>query len=171
MFGILTILIIILTVIIATERPTKQVKKTPNTLLTKPSPTNSTNPSVPAPTNTPTPSPQPTVIPPTATPTNKPTQQSQKISDFQYPGSTIISIINNAAVFESNDDPKKITDWYKDKIKSLGMTATSFVQTNSNGNILNKLVGAKSGSEVRVEITKQNNSQKLKISVSLSIDN
>lgn len=164
MFGILTILIIILTVIIATGKPTKQVKRMPHTTLSKPSSTNSSSPT---PTNTPTPSPQPTVIPPTATPTSKPNEQSQKISDFQYPGSAVISISSNTAVFESTDDPKKITDWYKDKIKSMGMNATSFVQTSTNGNILNKLVGAKSGSEARVEITKQNNQPTVKISVTL----
>ena len=162
MFGILTILVIILTVIIATEKPTKHVKKIQQIILSKPTPAHSPTP---APTYTPTPSPQPTVVPPTATATSKPNQQSQSVSDFQYPSSTVVSISVNTATFESTDDPKKITDWYKDKIKSIGMKTTSFVQTSTNGNVLNKLVGANGNKEVRVEISKQNNNAVVKIVV------
>ena len=172
MFGILTILIIILTIIIATQRPAKNVEKTHHAL-SKPSPTHSPSPT-PTIILSPSPKPnntyeatQPTVIPPTATLTPKPNQPSQAISDFQYPSSNVVSINGNTEIFESSDDPKKITDWYKDKIKNMGMVATSFVQTNTNDNILNKLVGANGEREVRVEITKKNYQPAVRISVTL----
>ena len=166
MFGILTVLLIILTIIIVSERPVKNVKKTPHFTLSKPSPTQSPSPT---PTITPTPTPQPTNPPPTSTPTptNKPNPQPQTVTDFQYPNSNVVSINGNTTIFESTDDPKKITNWYKDKIKSMGMNATSFVQTNTNGNILNKLVGANGNRKVEIEITKQNNQPTVKISVTL----
>ena len=163
MFGILTVLLIILTIIIATQKTAKNVKNTPHVTLSKPSPTHSPSPT---PTITPTPTPQPTSPPPTSTPTNKPNPQPQTVTDFQYPNSNVVNI-NGTAIFESVDDPKKITDWYKDKIKSMGMTATSFIQTNTNDNILNKLVGANGNKKVSVEITKQNNQSTAKISVIL----
>ena len=87
------------------------------------------------------------------------------MSDFQYPRSIIISLNSNFATFESSDDPKKITDWYKNKIKDMGMNTTSFVQTSTNGNVLNKLVGADGNQKVRVEINKHNNSAIVKIVV------
>ena len=164
MISILTILVLTLAVIITVQNATKDSEKIIDTSLAKPSPTHSQTPS---PTLTPTPSEenQPTAIPPTSTPTTRPDQPSQSISDFQYPSSSIISKTNFQTNLESTDDPKKITDWYKEKIKSIGMKATSFVQTNTNGNVLNKLVGATGNQEVRIEITKQNNNAVVKIAV------
>lgn len=176
MFGILTILVVTLAVIITVQNTIKNSEKKTDTSLVVPSPTSSQAPS---PTFTPTPSlkahsipsegNQPTSIPTTLTPTSKPNQASEVISDFQYPGSTVVSITNNTATFESADDSKMITDWYKDKIKNMGMVATSFVQTSANGNVFDKLVGADGATEVRVEITKQNNSQTVNIYISLSL--
>jgi hypothetical protein len=45
------------------------------------------------------------------------------------------------------------------------MKATSYVQSSTNDNILNKLVGANQNQEVRVGISKQNNSVLVKIVV------
>jgi len=71
-----------------------------------------------------------------------------------------------SSVFESNDDPDLITNWYKEKIKSLGMNSKSFVQTKTNGNVLNKLVGARGDKEIRVGIVKKNDESVTKITVS-----
>ena len=171
MFGALTILVIILAIIITAQNSTKD-SKNPDTSLAKPSPTNSQAPS---PTLTPTPSLKsnitpfdqqpPTKVPATSTPTSRPNHLSQAISDFQYPGSVVVSKTDNTLNLESSDDPKKITDWYKDKIKSMNMNVTTFVQTSTNGKVLNKLVGADGTTEVRVEIAKRNNSQRVNISV------
>lgn len=172
MIGILAILVVTLSIIIATQNVTKDSERETDTSLARPSPTNSQAPS---PTLTLTPSlkqngnisedNQPTSIQPTSTSTKKSNQSSETIPDFQYPSSIVVSKTENTATLESTDDPKKITNWYKDKIKALNMNVTTFVQTSTNGNILNKLVGANGNTELRIEITKQNNSQTVNIFV------
>ena len=80
---------------------------------------------------------------------------TQNISgSFFYPGSTVKSHEGSVSIMVSNDNVDVVTNWYKDKIKSLGMNVTSFVVTKTNGNVLNKLVGASSTSKVEVEIRK-----------------
>lgn len=168
MFGTLTILIIILTIIITSQNISKKDKNESeksvlNTSVTKP-PTSTTTPTLtPIPSDTPTltPSSTPTIL----TPTPQPNSDNQLNLDLKYPNSIIINQNGSETIYESTDDPKKITDWYKDKIKSIGMKATSFVQTNTNGNILNKLVGANQNQEVKIEISKQNNNVLVKIVV------
>jgi hypothetical protein len=91
----------------------------------------------------------------------------KNLNDFFYPGATQISSHDNELKLESSDDPSKITDWYKSKIESLDMNAKSFVNTKTNGNVLNKLVGDNGDLEVRVEISKKENETKVKISVEL----
>lgn len=94
---------------------------------------------------------------PTPIPTKKPSASSdtnQSPTEIQYPNAVQIRTEGNTTVYESQDDPDAITDWYKEKIKELGMSATSFVTTKTNGNVLNELVGANGKREIRVEITK-----------------
>ena len=61
-------------------------------------------------------------------------------------------------------------NWYKDKIKALGMNATSFVQTNTNDNVLNKLVAANNSQKVTVEISRSNSSSPTSVSIVLDKD-
>lgn len=120
----------------------------------------------PSPTPTPTSTPKPTGNP---TPTlsnnsqviikqevkdNSKANQNFNSSDFKYPQSNQISSSGNNLILESNDSYDLITNWYKEKIRSLGFKSKSFVQTKTNGNILNKLVGASGSTEVMVEIKK-----------------
>lgn len=157
MFGTLTILIIILSIVITAQNmhPSSTERTTVTSTPTPPV----------APTDKPTITPLPTPTPTAFIPTPQPTFDNQSSFDFKYPNSTIISQNGNEIVYESTDDPKKITDWYKDKINSVGMKATSFVQTSTNGNILNKLVGANANKKVSVEISKQNNNAVVRIVV------
>lgn len=169
MFGTLTILIIILAIVITSQNISKKDKNESeksvlNTSTTQPPTISSMPTSSPFPTDMPTLTPSPTPTPTTFIPTPQPTNDNQLHVNFKYPNSIIISQNASETIYESTDDPKKITDWYKDKIKSMNMNVTSFVQTNTNGNILNKLVGSNGNEEVRIEITKQNNSQIVKIS-------
>lgn len=165
MFGTLTILVIILAIVITAQNITNKNEGKPENDMLNPSstltPTSTPTPSL-SPTDKPTltPTPTPTTFIPTPQPNN-----DQSDLDFKYPNSTIISQNGNETVYESTDDSKKITVWYKDKIKNMKMNVTSFVQTNTNNNILNKLVGADGNKEVRVEISKQNNSAVVKIVV------
>lgn len=119
-----------------------------------------TSPS-PAPSSSPTPfsSPKNSPLP---TPTPASTTSSPKSADWQYPGST-----GNGNHWQSSDSPQVITDWYKNKIKTLNLNATSFVQTNTNNNVLNKLVAANGSTKVAIEITKDASSSQTSISVNL----
>ena len=76
------------------------------------------------PIETPAPSPTPNLLPPT--PTSIPSPQ-RDMSSFIYPGSIILSQSGNEMTLQSTDDPQTITNWYKEKITSLGMNAKSFV--------------------------------------------
>src|SRR3989344_2539018 len=116
----------------------------------------------------PTPTPTPIPIPPSIPSTSTPTPFFQiNMSSFIYPGSTILNQSEDKMILQSTDDPQAITDWYKEKITSMGMNAKSFVQTNTNGNVLNKLAGAKSGFKISVEVSKKDNQEKTEISVNL----
>lgn len=88
-------------------------------------------------------------------------------SEFQYPNSTIIFQSGNSLTLESNNDPNTITNWYKEKIRAMGMNATAFSQTSVNGNISNKLAGAGSGRKIDVSITKSVNQSKTTIQLTL----
>ncbi|MCL5438804.1 MAG: hypothetical protein M1268_02345 [Patescibacteria group bacterium] len=92
-------------------------------------------------------------------------QNSKQNEDLIYPGSVKIKNDNGNLELESLDDAQKITDWYKEKIKGMGMNAKSFVQTKANDKVLNKLVGSNGKKEVRVEISKENNQSTVKIFV------
>lgn len=91
----------------------------------------------------------------------------QDINSYKYPSSSVKEESGSRLSLESSDNPNTITNWYKEKIASLGMNAKSFVQTNTNGNILNKLAAAKSGFKISVEISKKNNEEKIEILVLL----
>ena len=97
---------------------------------------------------------KPTIKPfPTSAPTSKPT--ATNLSDFIYQGSSVISSNSNSLKLTSTDNTDTITNWYKEKINSLGMNVKSFVTTSANDKILNKLVGANGTREIRVEISKE----------------
>lgn len=106
-------------------------------------------------------------ISPVLSPSPKTITLDQTIFDLKYPSSIQVGTGENSISLESTDAPTTITNWYKEKIKSLGMSAKSFVQTNTNGNILNKLVGTDGRYQVRVEIGRHNNESIVHVSVSL----
>jgi len=63
---------------------------------------------------------------------------------------------------------RQLPIWHKEKITSMGMNAKSFVQTNTNGNILNKLVSANGETKVSIEISKNGSEAQTKISINIS---
>lgn len=106
-------------------------------------------------------SPKPESTPPAPTIKSSPIpsqtpKKVESITDLKYPSSTQVSQNGNTTIYESTDDSDIITNWYKQKIESLNMNVKSFVTTKTNGNVLNKLVGADENREIRVEITKRN---------------
>ncbi|TSC88179.1 MAG: Uncharacterized protein G01um101416_202 [Microgenomates group bacterium Gr01-1014_16] len=127
------------------------------------------SPSVPTSTPTPFSSPalpagrqEPTAEAATPIPTTPVTVTPPSVtSDWQYPGGSQIS----AGVYESSDPSDKITDWYQDKIKQLGLNTKTFVRTKTNDRVLNKLVAAGISTEIRVEISKNPSDSLTRITV------
>lgn len=89
--------------------------------------------------------------------------------DFHYPNSIKMNLDGENLDLESSDSIDLITNWYKDKINSLGLTSKSFVATNTNGHVLNHLVGADNDREVVIEIIKPSNQNITKIRVQLYV--
>lgn len=101
-------------------------------------------------------------------PTTSPQENKATSPDFQYPGSTPIKSgsTGGGESYQTTDNSQTVTNWYKDKIKSLGMKTTAFVQTSTNGNVLNKLAGSSSSTNVTIEIIKKSSENTVYIAVS-----
>lgn len=107
------------------------------------------------------PTPTSTFAPTPSVPTHTPRPAAD--SSWQYPGSVVVGTMK----WESRDDAKKITEWYKSKLVARGANAKSFVQTETNGEVLNKLVAAGSNGKIAVEISKKMDNPVVTISVVL----
>ena len=115
-----------------------------------------------APTITPTMTP----VPPTSVPTEVP---ASSLAAYRYPNASVTSQSQNEIDMTSGDAAQTITDWYKNTIAQQGLHTTSFVQTSTNGDILNKLAaGLNGGGQVTVTITKSASSGSVSISVTIS---
>ena len=160
------LIVIAMTVILSAGLFSLRGRALPSAIETSLSPT-------PASTEAPSPtiySPSPTSLPPStpksATPTPYPTgAPKSSVTGWDYPGSRKIS----DGVYESSDDTDTITDWYRVKINALGYNVKTFVKTKANDKVLNKLVGARQGEELSVEISKNPGSSAARIAI--HIDN
>lgn len=104
---------------------------------------------------------------PTQTPSvTKSSDINTALDNFIYPGSEMVSSNDSSLQLRSSSDVDNITDWYKEKIRSLNMNVKSFVTTKTNDNVLNKLVGANGNSEISVEVKKEPKNNYSEISVS-----
>jgi len=97
-----------------------------------------------------------------ASPTSVPAV-NQNIDAFIYPNGSVVNRENSSFTIESNDTPEQIVDWYRSKINEHDMNSTSVVQTNTNGNVLNKLAASSSTLSIEVEISRSNSSNTTKI--------
>lgn len=159
--------IVVVTIMVASaDKPKSQniLAKKGSSIISSP-----THTTTPAEKNTPT----PTKITSIQTEPSKQKAENTQTGLLKYPNAIQTSSSGNTLSLESQDDPDAITQWYKEKIQSLGMNSKSFVTTKTNGNILNKLVGANGTREVQVEITKQNDESTVHITITdkTSIDN
>ncbi len=169
--GFALLLLLLIPVIIFTAR--KHVPS-PKILFLTPTPTNA--PTI-SPTITQSPSvsvPTPTVIntipPQIITSAPSPTQATSStgsLNDFIYPNSSVQSQSGNAVTLLSTDDATVITNWFKNKIQQLGMNTTSFITTNTNGNVSNKLVASNGSLHISVDISKSPGSNQVTVAVSL----
>lgn len=103
----------------------------------------------------------------TSFPTPTQTTINSNILDYKYPNSQLISSSEYFLSLESSDNSDVITNWYKEKVNSLGMNVKTFVTTKANDKVLNKLVGADGDKEISVEISKENEASSVKISVTI----
>ena len=134
--------------------------------------------------NPPSQTPTPSVIQnsPTQTPTIVPTNvpkntiapsstttllPSFSLQTFFYPGASIISSDINNATLTSSDDTDKITDWYSQKIRELGMNVKTTVKTKTNGNVNDKVAGANNDSKVNITIVKEASQSTSTITISV----
>lgn len=103
----------------------------------------------------------------TSRPTSEPTP-ALFLNDFVYPGSETVNSGNEFLRLRTLDNPDKVTDWYKEKIKSHDMNVKSFVTTKANDKVLNKLAGANEKLEIMAEIKKDEGQSFCEINIALS---
>jgi hypothetical protein len=108
------------------------------------------------------------IAPPASPSPSSQPSRDQNIADWQYPRARIVKEEGSSLSLESQDDVDAITNWYKEKIKNSGMNTKSFVVTKTNGNVLNSLVGAKEGKEIRVKITKADSETSVLIDIKIT---
>ncbi len=101
------------------------------------------------------------------TPTQSSTKSGQNINDYRYPNSSVKEESVSRLSLESSDDSNTITDWYKKKLRSLNMNVNSFVTTNSNGTVLNKLISENGDTKVSIEISRKNSGDVTKIKIDI----
>ncbi|MBU0569840.1 hypothetical protein KKB40_03595 [Patescibacteria group bacterium] len=89
----------------------------------------------------------------------------EEIFDYQYPNSEIVNSSDNSLLLTSTDETDAIINWYKEKIRNERMSVKTFVTTKINKEVLSKLVGADGEKEIRIEISKTDNSATTEISV------
>jgi len=122
------------------------------------------------PTATETPSPTETTVPSTSVTIiqedNSQSTSSFSLESFKYPNASIVSDSSDSIMMKTPENAQTVTTWYKSRINSFGMNVTSFVTTNTNDTILNKLAGAGSEGEVSVAISKSPTDNEVTIEVS-----
>jgi hypothetical protein len=91
----------------------------------------------------------------TKVPSITPIQQNDSAKSVIYPNAIHIIETGNTISFQTTDDTDTVSNWYKNLIISFHMNTQTFIKTNTNGNILNKLVGVNGNEkQLRVEISK-----------------
>lgn len=103
----------------------------------------------------------------TSTPT-KESSEKPSSSNYIYPNATVLSQSENEIHLETSDSTQSVTDWYKNYISENNMNTTSFVTTNTNDNILNRLAGSGNGQKIDVEIQKNSGESTTKVKIILN---
>lgn len=106
--------------------------------------------------------------PQTASQAATPAPSPAPLDSYVYPGSTAIKSESSTLELESKDTASKITEWYKEKIRSSSFNAKSFTQTSTNGTVLNKLSAVKPGEKIDITIKKDQNASVVTITVDRS---
>ncbi|MBI2009725.1 MAG: hypothetical protein HYS86_00965 [Candidatus Chisholmbacteria bacterium] len=152
---IVAIAIVIVTVVVNRSLPQEPEDSLSPEPIVSPSPEPSPEPSLEP---SPTPEPSSTTTPtPTLTPTS--------LETFRYPESSVESQSSTSLALKTSASAQTVTQWYQDKIKSLGYSTTAFVRTSTNDNVNNELAAAGDGQNIRVTIRQENPSASTSITV------
>jgi hypothetical protein len=90
------------------------------------------------------------------------------INDYIYQGAVVIKSSLSELEMSISADPGTVTEWYKDKFTSKGLSVRTFVTTKTNGNIYSEMVGTLESETVRVVIKKNTDSPQVSIIVTLT---
>lgn len=93
------------------------------------------------------------------------------IGKFIYPDSTVVHEDESNLQLASGEESDTITDWYKSKIELSNMNVKTFVKTNANNKVLNKLVATNGNFQIDIEINRETQGDAVKIEVNLSEHN
>ena len=102
---------------------------------------------------------------PTITPTNKTIVTQTTIGWLVYPNAVIVSQNSDKVFSKSEDKIETITEYYEKVFDKNGSKNKSFIRTNTNENILNKLSGVIKGKTLTVEIKKDSGSSTVYINI------
>lgn len=102
---------------------------------------------------------------PTITPTNKPIVTPTTIGWLVYPNAVIVSQNSDKVSSKSEDNIETITEYYEKVFDKNGSKNKSFIKTNTNGNIINKLSGIIKGKTLTIEIKKDSGSSTVYINI------
>lgn len=119
------------------------------------------------PTNSPTQTPTPTEIIVIATTTPTIPEGRGGIDSFIYPESTIESREENELELKVYADIDQITNWYKERLKSIYSSINTFTQTSSSGKVMVKLVSVDSKSRISIDITRKQTDSEIEIRVGI----
>ena len=100
-----------------------------------------------------------------STKTNEDVVKEKNIFQFQYPGARVVSSTSESLLLRSIKSPEEVTNWYKEKIKSNKLAATSFVATSTNGKVVNKLSAS---GNFKIEVAIKNENSETEINVNLT---
>ena len=155
------LLVILIGLIALASFVQKGINKNENKNLENNSPADISQTPIPSPTEKPTPA----VIKENPTPIVTENQNSSQadINFYKYPNSQTEESGGNRLVLNSSDDPNKITEWYIEKLKSQNLSVNSFVKTNTNKNVLNKLISSNGATKISIAISKKNSENTTRI--------
>lgn len=102
---------------------------------------------------------------PTITPTYKPIVTPTTIGWLVYPNAVIVSQNSDKVSSKSEDNIETITEYYEKVFDKNGSKNKSFIKTNTNGNIINKLSGIIKGKTLTIEIKKDSGSSTVYINI------
>jgi len=93
--------------------------------------------------------------------------EPNNLKTLTYPAAKVVNSDERSIALESSDNVSNITNWYKQQINKQGMQTTSFIQTSTNGETFNSLIGTSTGTKIQVSVLKSPASPTVRIEIRL----